>query len=82
MVDEIRIAEKALGRVHYGISESEEASRRFRRSLFVVENIKAGEMFTGKNIRSIRAGQRFTHAASSSKCWADEPFATARAARH
>ena len=56
MVDEIRIAEKALGRVHYGISGSEEASRCFRRSLFVVENVKAGEMFTGKNVRSIRPG--------------------------
>jgi pseudaminic acid synthase len=56
MVDEIRIAERALGRVHYGIGTTEEASRRFRRSLFVVENVSAGEIFTEKNIRSIRPG--------------------------
>jgi pseudaminic acid synthase len=56
MVDEIRIAEKAIGNISYGISESEEASRRFRRSLFVIESIKAGEIFTLQNVRSIRPG--------------------------
>ncbi|MGE5403936.1 MAG: pseudaminic acid synthase [Candidatus Saccharibacteria bacterium] len=54
MVDAIRIAEKALGKVHYGVSEREAKSKVFRRSLFVVENLKAGEEFTAKNVRSIR----------------------------
>lgn len=56
MVEAIRVAEKALGRIHYGLSQAETKSRALRRSLFVVENLKQGEMFTGENIRSIRPG--------------------------
>lgn len=56
MVDAIRTTEKALGRVHYGVGPHEEKSRVFRRSLFVVEDVKAGEPFTTRNIRSIRPG--------------------------
>lgn len=55
-VDAIRVAEKALGQVHFGFSPNEESSRVFRRSLFVVENVERGELFTAKNIRSIRPG--------------------------
>lgn len=54
MVDAIRVAEKALGTIHYGLSSSEIKSRVFRRSLFVVKDIKAGECLTGDNVRSIR----------------------------
>lgn len=56
MVEAIRTAEKGLGRVHYGLSGKEEASRVFRRSLFVVKDMKAGEVFTSENVRSIRPG--------------------------
>lgn len=55
-VDAIRTAEKALGRVHFGFRPHEEASRTFRRSLFVVEDIQQGALFTAKNTRSIRPG--------------------------
>ena len=54
MVEAVRIAEKALGRIDYGLTAAETNSRALRRSLFVVENIRAGEMFTEQNVRSIR----------------------------
>jgi len=56
MVDAVRVAERALGEVHFGVSEKEASSRVFRRSLFVVRNVKCGEEFTAENIRSIRPG--------------------------
>ncbi len=55
-VDAIRTAEKALGTIHFGFSPHEENSRVFRRSLFVVQDIKRGDPFTETNLRSIRPG--------------------------
>ncbi|MBI5252667.1 MAG: pseudaminic acid synthase [Desulfomonile tiedjei] len=54
MVHAVRTTERAMGNVDYGISEKEMESRTFRRSLFVVEDVKAGEPFTAQNVRSIR----------------------------
>ena len=56
MVRAIRIAEKALGKVHYGVSAQEVESRVFRKSLFIVKDIKEGEALTHENVRSIRPG--------------------------
>jgi N-acetylneuraminate synthase len=54
MVDAIRVAEKAVGSVQYKATEKERANRIFRRSLFAVQDIKAGETFSKDNVRSIR----------------------------
>ena len=56
MVDMIRTAEAAMGTDHHAVGEREAASRVFRRSLFVVADVKAGEAFTKANLRSIRPG--------------------------
>ena len=56
MVESVRIAEKSLGKIAYEMTEKEQASRIFRRSLFVVKDMKAGDEFTRENVRSIRPG--------------------------
>jgi len=56
MVDSIREVEKALGKINYELTESTKRNREFSRSLFVVKDIKAGEIFTEDNIKSIRPG--------------------------
>jgi pseudaminic acid synthase len=54
MVEAVRIAEKSLGTIQFAAGPRESNSRKFRRSLFAVENIKKGELFTQHNVRSIR----------------------------
>ena len=54
MVDSVRIVEKTLGVVKYGGVKKEQSSKNYRKSLFVTEDIKKGDQFTSKNVRSIR----------------------------
>lgn len=54
MVEGIRVAERAMGRVHFGPTRHQMASIENRRSLFVVEDLKAGSRLTPQNVRSIR----------------------------
>lgn len=56
MVQDIRTVEKALGTVCYELTPKQQESKVFRRSLFVVKDMKAGEVFTEENVRSIRPG--------------------------
>lgn len=56
MVTDIRVVEKAIGKISYELTEKEKESKIFRRSLFVVKDIKAGDLFTDENVRSIRPG--------------------------
>ncbi|MGY4687982.1 pseudaminic acid synthase [Petrotoga sp. DB-2] len=56
MVVAVRNAEKAIGRVNYELSDKQKKSKEHSRSIFVVEDIKVGEEFTEKNIKSIRPG--------------------------
>ncbi|ETA67463.1 pseudaminic acid synthase [Methanolobus tindarius DSM 2278] len=56
MVKAVRDVEMALGSISYELTGRMKKNREFSRSLFIVEDMKSGEMFTEKNIRSIRPG--------------------------
>lgn len=56
MVEAVRTAGQAVGRVAYEVSAKEQASRVFRRSLFIVEDVPAGAVLTEHNVRCIRPG--------------------------
>ena len=56
MVKAVREAEKAVGVVNYEPTEKQIKGRAFSRSLYVVQDIKKGEIISEKNVRSIRPG--------------------------
>ena len=56
MVKAVREAEMAIGRIDYTLTEKQRKGRDFCRSLYVVEDIKAGELLTELNVRSVRPG--------------------------
>ena len=54
MVEHIRQIEKAVGKVTYELTEKQKKSREHSRSLFVAQDMKAGDVFTPENLRSVR----------------------------
>lgn len=75
MVRDIRNAEAAIGQPTYGVCKQEESSMVFRRSVFVVKDMVAGEPFTEENTRIIRPGYgvkpKFMKDILGSKCIKD-----------
>ncbi len=56
MVKGIRLIERSMGKIRYGPTDRELQNKIFRRSLFVVKDVKAGDKITTSNVRSIRPG--------------------------
>lgn len=56
MVKAVREAEKAIGKVDYTLTEKQASGKQFSRSLYIAEDVKAGEILTEKNLRSVRPG--------------------------
>lgn len=56
MVDNVRNVEKALGKVYYPTDPTQIKGREFSRSLYVAEDMKAGDVITEENVRSVRPG--------------------------
>jgi pseudaminic acid synthase len=54
LVENVRIAEKAIGKERHKVTEDEKKSRIYRRSLFVIEDVKKGQVFSQENVKSIR----------------------------
>jgi pseudaminic acid synthase len=56
MVKAIRHAENAIGKIDYTLTDKQKKGRYFARSLYVVQDIKKGDIITAENVRSIRPG--------------------------
>ncbi|MEG0283292.1 MAG: pseudaminic acid synthase [Erysipelotrichales bacterium] len=56
MVDQVRLAEKALGEIDYSLSDKKLKSRHFRKSIFISKDVKKGELVSEENIKIVRPG--------------------------
>ena len=56
MVKSVRNAEKAIGKIDYALTDKQLKARSFSRSLYIVKDVKVGEVFSNENVRSIRPG--------------------------
>ena len=56
LVKESERAWESLGKINYGITEKEKKSSIYRRSLYIVQDLKLGEVLTVENVRAIRPG--------------------------
>lgn len=56
LVDETEIAWQSLGEVFFGPTNSEQQSLRFRRSIYISEDMKAGDLFSTDNLKIVRPG--------------------------
>jgi N-acetylneuraminate synthase len=56
LCSKVKIAWKALGKVDYGLKSSEQENVKYRRSLYFVKGLKAGEVITSDHVRSVRPG--------------------------
>ena len=56
LVEEINRAWEAVGKIYYGQTDNEKESLKFRRSLYIVNDMKAGDIITKENLRVIRPG--------------------------
>jgi pseudaminic acid synthase len=56
MVNDIHIAEKAIGKVSYELTDKMKSGRNFSRSFYVAEDMKTGDVITEQNVRSVRPG--------------------------
>ena len=56
MVKAVRSAESSIGSINYNLSEKQKLGKSFSRSLYIVEDVKKGDIISEKNVRSIRPG--------------------------
>lgn len=81
MVQDVRDARRIVGETFYGPTPGEEGSQIFRRSLYAVRDIKAGEVITSENIRSIRPSNglkpKYYQSLLGKKAVCDIPYGTA-----
>lgn len=56
LVKSVREAEKAIGEINYNLTDKQKKGREFSRSLYIVNDVKAGDILTEENVKSIRPG--------------------------
>ena len=56
MVKAVRQAEKSIGEISYKLTEKQIQGKQFSRSLYIVKDVKKGEVLNSENVRSIRPG--------------------------